>query len=242
MEIALTIFLLTTLGSLAGLIGGILFLYNQTLGKVLSTGAIPFATGVLLAVTFLDLLPEALQGLGAGVFPIVLVVLLSAFLFEEIIAHLHHHSDEDELENSLPLVVVGDTIHNFMDGVVIAASYLFNPSLGAIVAIATFLHEVPHEIGDFGLMTKAGWSKTRVITTNLISACATYLGALSVLIFSSSVEKNLSVLLAVSGGLFLYIGASDLLPRVHQGRQSTLKKAALLLCGVGLIWIVGIIG
>lgn len=238
-QIALTIFLLTTLGSLVGLVGGILFLYNQTLGKVLSGAAIPFAAGVLLAVTFFDLLPEAQEGIGSQVFTIVLIVLVSAFLFEEIVVHLHHHQDGGELENSLALVVIGDTIHNFMDGVVIAASYLFNPSLGLLVAVATFLHEVPHEVGDFGLMIKAGWSKSRVLLVNLISACASYLGAVAVLLFSSGIEKNLSVFLAISGGLFLYIGASDLLPKVHQSKGGAVKKAVLVTTGILVMWLVG---
>ena len=240
MESFLQIFLLTTLGSLAGLVGGVLFLYNQTLGKILSSNSIPFATGVILGVTFFDLFPESVEGIGNTAFGVVLIVLISAFLFEEVVAHLHHHADgEEDLTAPLSLVVVGDTIHNFMDGVVIAASYLFNPSLGLVVAVATFLHEVPHEVGDFGLMLKGGWSKLRIILVNLASALSTYLGALLVLLFSSSIQENLSVLLAGAAGLFLYIGATDLLPRVHQSKGNAFKKAALVTVGIILMWLVG---
>lgn len=240
MENLLPIFGLVTLGSLAGLVPGILLLARQQWAKVLSVHAIPFAAGVLLSVSLLDLLPEAIeQASPALVLTTVLLVMVGAFFFEQLFVHFHHHEEHRRtLVSSVPLIVLGDTIHNFVDGIAIVAAYLVEPSLGLLVALATFFHETPHELGDFGLMLAAGWKRAKVIWANIISALATYLGAALVLLFSAAFEQNLALVLAVAGGLFLYIGASDLLPEVHEDhRDKPWHQAGLLLAGVLLIWI-----
>lgn len=242
MENVLPILALATIGSLAGLLGGIFILSQKSWTKSLSAHAIPFAAGVLLSVSLLDILPEALNQSSAGtIFPIILAVIILAFFFEQFFFHLHHHEEKPRtLRSSIPLVIFGDTIHNFIDGVVIAASFLVAPTLGVVVAIATFLHEIPHEMGDFGLMLAAGWKRQQVILVNILSALATYLGAIIVLLFSNTFEANLAILLAIAGGLFLYIGASDLLPEVgHHQKDSPWHQALLLLAGVFLIWGIG---
>lgn len=239
MENLLSILALATLGSLAGLSGGMLILSQKSWAKSLSTHAIPFAAGVLLSVTLLDILPEAIEASNSQfILLIVLIVMILAFFFEQFFFHLHHHQEKPRtLKSSIPLVIFGDTIHNFIDGVVIAASFLVQPTLGLVVAIATFLHEIPHEMGDFGLMLAAGWRRQQIILVNILSALATYLGAIIVLVFSNTFEANLAILLAVAGGLFLYIGASDLLPEVgHHKKDHPWHQAILLLAGVILIW------
>lgn len=207
----------------------------------MSIHAIPFAAGTMLAVSLLDILPEAAEEVGPGiVFSTVLVVMVVAFFFEQFFMHIHHHEEHTRtvVKSSLPLLVAGDTIHNFLDGLAIAAAYLTNPGLGILVAVATFLHEIPSEMGDFGLMLAGGWSKVRAILVNGLSALATYAGALFVIIFSSGVQDNFGLLLAISGGLFLYIGASDLLPEVEsQHKDKPWHQAGLLLAGVLVIWV-----
>ena len=243
MENLLPILALATLGSVAGLAGGLFLLSKKGWSKHISVHAIPFAAGVMLAVSLLDLLPEAIEESSAAtVLPIVLVVIVAAFFFEQFFMHIHHHEEHKRttLKSSMPIVVAGDTIHNFIDGMVIAAAYLVEPTLGVVVALATFLHEIPHEMGDFGLMLKAGWKKSKIIMVNIVSAMATYLGAILVVVFAVSIEANLSILLAVAGGLFLYIATSDLLPEVHEEhKDSPWHQAGLLLAGVFLIWIIG---
>lgn len=233
---------LATLGSVLGLVGGIIMLSNKRLSKVLSVHSIPFAAGVMIAVSLLDVLPEAIEASNVEyALSIVLVVMIAAFFFEQFFMHIHHHHEHERtvVKSTMPLVVVGDTIHNFLDGLAIAASYLVDPSLGVIVAIATFLHEVPHEIGDFGLMIAAGWARKKIILVNLISTFSTYAGAFLVLLFAQAFEAHLGALLAVAGGLFLYIGASDLLPEVHnEERDDPWHQAGLLLFGVLIIWFV----
>lgn len=242
MENVLPILGLATLGSLAGLLGGLLMLSKKNWAKVISVHAIPFAAGVMLVVSLLDLLPEAIEKTSPNtVFPIVLIVIVAAFFFEQFFMHLHHHEEHTRtISRSMPLVVVGDTIHNFIDGLAIAAAYLVSPSLGVVVALATFLHEIPHEMGDFGLMIAAGWQRAKIILVNVFSAMSSYLGAILVVAFAASFEANLGVLLAVAGGLFLYIASSDLLPEVHEDhKDSPWHQAGLLLAGVVLMWGIG---
>lgn len=239
MENFLPVMGLATLGSLLGLLGGVTLLLNKKWAKTWSVHSIPFAAGVLIAVSLLDILPEAIEADGGKpVLGIVLLVMVITFLFEQFFIHFHHHGEHKRtLKSPVFLVIIGDTVHNFIDGTAIAASYLVNPALGILVAVATFLHEIPHEIGDFGLMLKAGWGRRRVILVNLFSAMSTYLGALIVLAFSTVFDGQSSLLLAVAGGLFLYIGASDLLPEVEaEYKDSPWHQAMLLLAGVALIW------
>lgn len=240
MESTLAIFGLTTLGSLLGLLGGILLLFKKGWSRGISVHSIPFAAGVMLAVSFLDILPEAARGAGVeGILGTVLIVIVVAFFFEQFFVHLHHHGEHKRtLASSMPMVVAGDTVHNFFDGIAIAAAYLASPALGVIVAVSTFLHELPHEMGDFGLMLAAGWSRIRIIFINIISALSSYLGALFVILFSSQTEQSLSILLGVAGGLFIYVAASDLLPEIQEDQKDKpWHQAGLLLAGVLVIWV-----
>ncbi len=230
--------LLVTLGSLAGLFGGFLILLNKKIANILSVHAIPFAAGVMLAVAFLDLLPEALEHLEASQSaPIMLWVLITAFFFEKLLIHLHQHDKrQNQLSTTTNLVVAGDTIHNFIDGVVIATAFLVRPELGFLVALATFFHEVPQEMGDFVVMLSAGWSRKRVLWINIFTALSAYLGAISVFLFSKSFQDNLGIPLSIAAGIFLYIGATDLLPELqYHNKGKALNQAILLLLGIGLI-------
>ncbi|HBL52039.1 MAG: hypothetical protein A3D24_02420 [Candidatus Blackburnbacteria bacterium RIFCSPHIGHO2_02_FULL_39_13] len=240
METILSVIGLTTLGSVAGLIGGIFLLSQEKLAKVLSIHAIPFAAGVMLAVSLLDILPEAIEGSNVRVvLQLVLLVVVVAFLFEQFLLHLHHHEGHVKtLKTSLPLVISGDTIHNFIDGLAIATAFLVDPKLGFVVAVATFLHELPHEMGDFGLMLAAGWKKPKIILVNLLSAMSTFLGAGVALLFSANFENSLVSLLAIAGGLFLYISLSDLLPEVQEEQKDIpWHQSSLFIGGVVLVWL-----
>lgn len=236
----LNILALTFLGSVAGLIGGVALLIKEEWTKTLSKYAVSFAAGVLLSVSLLHLLPEAVHEIGEKGYVLVLFALLLSFFFEEYFAHLHHHEHHKRtaLKASIPLVIFGDTIHNFIDGVAIAAAYLTDPYLGVIVTLATFLHETPHEIGDFGVLISAGWPRGKTFIANLFSALATFPGALLVFFFMRDAHEKIGVLLAISAGVFLYLGASDFLPEVGEEERgvATWKKLALLLFGVAIMY------
>lgn len=239
-SLIITIFALVTLGSVAGLLGGLAFLVKPSWTRFLSEYSIPFAAGILLTVSITHLIPESLEGTSYAPM-IILVSFLISFLFEHMFFYLHHHEHKHhtEIESSVPLVIVGDTIHNFVDGVTIAAAFLISPSLGFLVAFSTFLHEVPHEIGDFGILLSAGWSKMKVLLANFLSALATFFGAGFALMFSGNLTLNAS-LLAISAGLFLYLGASDFLPEPGDDPKKTGKmKIAAFFCGVVIMLAMG---
>ena len=235
------ILILAFIGSIAGLIGGIVFLLKKDWAKTLCHYAVPFAAGVLLSVSLLHLLPEAVHEVGETAYVWVLAALLASFFFEEYFAHLHHHEHRHRtmLKASVPLVLFGDTIHNFIDGVAIAAAYLTNPYFGFVVTVATFLHETPHEIGDFGVLMAAGWTRGRTFLANLFSASATIPGALLVFYFMQDAHEKIGILLAISAGVFLFLGASDFLPEVGEEEKgvATWKKFTLLMVGVVIMYL-----
>ncbi len=144
---------------------------------------------------------------------------------------------------SAPLVVFGDTIHNFIDGVAIASAYLVDPYFGLVVTLSTFLHETPHEIGDFGVLMSAGWSRSKTFIVNLFSATATFPGALMVFFFLRDAHDKIGILLAISAGIFLYLGASDFLPEVGEEEKgvATWKILSLLVIGVLLMYVLSIV-
>ncbi|MBU1085828.1 MAG: ZIP family metal transporter [Candidatus Beckwithbacteria bacterium] len=220
---------LALLGSVVALVGGVMFLYIDKWSKVLSKYSIPFAAGVLITVALVGLLPEAIHIGGEKSFLVVWLTFLGAYIFENLVCDLHHHDHGDSCKDnsgSVLLVIIGDTIHNFIDGVAIGASYLVNPGLGLVTALSTFLHEVPHEIGDFGILLKAGWKKKKIFMVNLGSALMTVAGALLVYFLNCS-DALIGGLLAVAAGMFLYLGASDFLP--HAGEGVDKKKAMMTL-------------
>ena len=241
----IAILLLSFVGSVAGLVGGVIFLLKKEWARTLCKYAVPFAAGVLLSVSLLHLLPEAVHLTGEKAYFIVLIALLFSFFFEQYFAHLHHHEDRKHTltKASAPLVVFGDTIHNFIDGVAIASAYLIDPYFGLVVALSTFLHETPHEIGDFGVLMSAGWSRSKTFMANLFSATATFPGALLVFFFLRDAHDKIGILLAVSAGIFLYLGASDFLPEVGEEENGATKwkKFALLVMGVLTMYILSII-
>jgi len=237
---------LATVGSVAGLIGGVIFFVKDSWARTLCRYAVPFAAGVLLSVSLLHLLPEAEHAIGDKAYLIVLISLLGSFFFEQYFAHLHHHEHKGstKIKISVPLILFGDTIHNFIDGVAIAAAYLANPSFGVIVAIATFLHETPHEIGDFGLLISSGWKKSKALMANFLSALATFPGALWVYFTfkGEDMHSKTGVLLAISAGVFLYLGASDFLPEVgeDEDKVSAWKEFLLLVSGVVIMYVLAL--
>lgn len=241
MDVIIPVFGLSFLGSIAGLVGGVILLTNKKLGNFLSVHAVAFAAGVLLTVTILDLFPESISLLGEDVaLLVILLVVVVSFLLERVIVHFHHHEEHEhrDIENVVPLVMFGDSLHNFLDGVTIAAAFLVEPQLGFLVALATFLHELPQEIGDFGILLAAGWKKGKIIIFNLLTALATFVGAGATLVFANIASGLVSFLVAVAAGLFLYIAAADFLPKIGQrSKDAQWHQSILFLAGVLIMTI-----
>src|SRR3989304_8239172 len=187
------ILLFTFLGSIGALIIGIILLSREKFALKISHFLASFAAGVLLGSAFFDLLPEALhegQEQGIDIFLWTLVGIVIFFLTERSIHWFHHHEeyhDGKETKTTLPLIIFGDTMHNFLDGIIIAATFMVSIPLGITTSIAVFAHEIPQEIGDFGLMIHKGLKRSRIILINIVSAAAAILGALLTYILGGNI-------------------------------------------------------
>lgn len=225
-------------GSLISLVGGLYLIYGGSKAQLIQRFSVPFAAGGLLAAAFTDLLPEAVKEGGTGVPVFALFGLLTFFVLDRGLRWFHHHSHgtEGSAENA-SLIVVGDTFHNFIDGLAIGAAFLLNPATGIITTIVVAVHEIPQEIGDFGLLLSKGMGKRSVLTVNLVSALATVIAAVMIYALGSAVTIPVAGLLAATAGFFIYIAASDIIPDIHaqeSAREANLQTG-LLLFGVAFV-------
>jgi len=240
------ILVFTFLGSIASLAGGFALLSKEKLALKISHFLASFAAGTLLGAAFFDLLPEALhegEESGIDIFLWSLVGILLFFLLERFIHWFHHHEEypehKRESKSTVPLIVIGDTMHNFVDGVVIAATFLVSIPLGIVTAIAVAMHEIPQEIGDFGLLLHKGLSRRKVIIVNIASASVAFMGAIITYILGDILEGYIPILLALTAGFFIYIATSDLIPEIHHEKRKgfAVIESVLLIVGVIVIWL-----
>jgi zinc and cadmium transporter len=235
------ILVFSTLGSVISLVGGVLLLSRREFAQEFSHLLAPFAAGTLLATAFLDLLPEAVES-ASGKKPYVFALggLLVFFLLERFVRWFHHHHEHDDQEYdpaTVPLVVFGDSLHNLIDGIVIGGTFLVGIPMGMVTTLAIAAHEIPQEIGDFGLLLNRGLSRGRVLAYNLLSALMTVVGALLAWSFGQRVTDLLPVFLGFTAGFFIYIAASDIIPEIHRNHEKrfALVETLLLLLGVAVV-------
>ena len=234
---------LSAIGSLVSLTGGVLLLTNRKMALLVAKISGSFAAGALIAAVFFDLLPEALSysdKSASSVLTWSLVGITAFFILERRLRWFHHHHEHSgaSSEKTLPaMLVIGDTIHNAIDGVVIAFAYLADPAVGVVTTIAVAFHEIPQEIGDFGLLLKSGWGRKKIVLANVFSALATVVAAMVVFFIGRSHEALVSPALALSAGMLLYIALSDVLPSVHERHPSRkwLDSANLLFVAGALV-------
>lgn len=243
MENILLVIAGSLIGGVLALVGGIILLSSRRSAMSLARVATPFAAGALLAAAFFDLLPEAVElGSAKIVFTYVVVGIVAFFLLERYI-HLFHHQHEGPeggQRHTAPLVIAGDTIHNMIDGVAIGAAFLISVPVGLVTSLAVAAHEVPQEIGDFGLLLKFGYSRTRVIVINILSAFSTVPVAIITYAVGGEEAFPLSPLLGLTAGLFIYIAVADLIPRIHTSARKKLAgmETTLLILGILLVAVV----
>lgn len=235
------ILLFTFIGSIGALVGGLILLSHRKFALKVSHFLASFAAGILLGTAFFDLLPEAVhegEKTGVDVFPWALFGIVLFFLLERFIHWFHHHEEfhkDEESKSILPLIIVGDTMHNFIDGVVIAATFMVNIPLGIVTSISVFAHEIPQEIGDFGLMLHKGLSRGKIILVNILSAGVAFLGAIITYLLGNMLEAYIPALLAVTAGFFIYIASSDLIPEIHHEKRKGFAFIESLLLIVGVV-------
>lgn len=241
---AVKLFLLAFFGGVLSLAGGVVLLKNQRLAKAISKVSAPFAAGSLLAAVFFDVLPEALDlGEMNNVFIWLLLGIVGFFILERRLSWFHHHHEhvaDTSTKRRIPtMLVIGDTVHNAIDGAAIGVAYLADPMLGVVTAVAVALHEIPQEIGDFGLLLKAGWGRGRVLKVNFLSALACVVVAMLTYTIGTSIEQIIAPALGLVSGMLLYIALSDVLPTVHDTKhhRKWFDKATLLfIAGILIVW------
>lgn len=251
MEKLIYIITFTILGSFASLIGGVILLLKEKYAVKISHLLSAFAAGALLATAFLDLLPEALEiskleDTGVNLFIWTFLGFLLFFLLERSIHWSHHHQIDENFGKRkgpaavVPLIVIGDGVHNFIDGVVIASTFLVSIPLGIVTSFAVAAHEIPQEIGDFGIMLNKGVKRTVVLYLNILSAATALLGAVLAYLFGNSIENFLPAVLSIAAGFFIYIAASDLIPEIHneEKRSVALTETLVLILGAFTVWLV----
>lgn len=231
------IILFTLIGSILSLLGSLFLLFKQKITQDFSQKLISFAAGALIATAFLDLLPEASElKEGPQIFLFSLLGFVSFFFAEKYIRLFHYHHGHGEKPSTF-LVLAGDGIHNFVDGVAIAVAFLVNIPLGIVTTIAVASHEIPQEIADMGVLLANGLSKTRALVFNFLSAITALFGAIAAFALASRIEGYLYIFLAVAAGHFIYISASDLIPELHEKSRGKRDFGNILIFVLGILTI-----
>lgn len=235
------ILLFTFIGSVGGLIGGVILLSQEKFALKISHFLASFAAGILLGTAFFDLLPEGVhegEKAGIDVLPWALFGIVLFFLVERFIHWFHHHEEfhrDEESKSTLSLIIFGDTFHNFIDGVIIAATFMVNVPLGIATSMSVFAHEVPQEIGDFGLMLHKGLRPKKIILVNILSAASAFIGAIITYSLGNILDAYVPMLLAITAGFFIYIASSDLIPEIHHEKRKGFAFIESLLLILGVI-------
>jgi zinc and cadmium transporter len=238
----LNILFFTFLASIVSLFLVAILLLHKTLIHKTSFLLVSFAAGALLATGFLDTLKEAVEIAGTDVFLWTTISFAMFFLIERLFISLHRHAEDsldinEELRVPTPFLLFGDGLHNFIDGMSIAAAFLVNFQLGLITSIAVFVHEIPHELGDFGILIHKGWGRAEVLWINAATGAVSILGAIVAFYLGKQFDNVIPVLLSVTTANFLYLSATGLLPEIHHRAKKSfaVKYTISFFMGIFLI-------
>ncbi len=198
-------------------VAGALAIFNEARMRRAAHYVVAFAVGALLSVSLLELIPEAIELSSTDlVFPFVLVGIVLFFVLEKFLFWYHCHGGECPAHTYTYLVLWGDFLHNFLDGIIIAFAFLADIRLGIFTAIAVIFHEIPQEIGDFGLLVHGGMPRRRALFYNFLVALSVIPGALLTYALGARLEPFLPVALAIVAGNFIYLATGDLIPELHE--------------------------
>lgn len=244
------IIIFTTGSGIISLLGGLFLLWREKFTRRIIIPLISFAAGIMIATAFFDILPEALEEMSDAheTLQIVMIGFITFFILEKILRGLHpdhhqesHHGHTAHISKTPSLLVLGDTLHNFLDGLIIAAAFITDIRLGIITTMAVAAHEIPQEIGEFSVLLHAGWRKVKIIALNILSSVSAVLGAIIVYLNQSLLEPYFGGMLAFTAGVFIYIAASDLIPEVtHHEKKGQLSLTIIsFLIGIAIMFFVG---
>jgi len=238
------IFLATFIVSLISFVGVVtLALKDKILNKILLI-LIGLSAGALMGGAFLHLLPEAVEkSNGLDVYLFVLIGFILFFLIEKVLHWRHCHKGECDVHTFHYMNLVGDSIHNFIDGLIMAASFVVSIPLGITTTIAIATHEIPQEIGDFGVLLYGGFSKKKAIMLNFVVALTAVLGGIVGYFVSNLIENIVLFILPFAAGGFIYIAATDLVPEIRKELDMKKYMATLFvfICGILIMWVTKVI-
>ncbi|MDH5479494.1 MAG: ZIP family metal transporter [Nitrosomonas sp.] len=250
---------------LASLLGGVLSLLVAAILTINTRASwlsmlVSYAIGALLGAAFLNTLPEAfeLSENPIQVTSIVLVGILLFFILEKLVLWRHCHLEDCEVHDpthaltavqdhehddgrSGMMIVVGDTFHNFVDGILIAAAFMVDVQLGIVTSIAIIAHEIPQEAGDFVILLNSGYTRRMAFLMNLLSSFATLVGGVLAYFMLHKMDFLILPLLGLASASMIYVAMSDLIPGLHKRPEikATIQQVALIMFGIGTIWLVG---
>ena len=229
--------------SLISLIGILfIFLKRNTLDNLLIF-FVSLSVGSLLGGAFLHLIPEAFgeAGFTMKVSFLILAGIVIFFIIENFIHWRHCHIPTSKEHPHLlgTMNLIGDGIHNLIDGLIIAAAYFVNLPLGIATTLAVIVHEIPQEIGDFGVLLYAGFSKRKALFFNFLSALTAMIGAIIGILFSENYTAFVSIIIPIAAGGFLYIAGSDLIPEIHKNQEKgfPFKNLIGILLGILIMYL-----
>lgn len=227
--------------SLISLIGVFTISLKQEFINKIILILVAFATGSMLGAAFFDILPEAVELGDGNVFTYVFFGIIIFFVVERYIhwRHCHIRECEKHYHPVTYLNLIGDALHNFIDGSLIAAGFLASVPLGIVTTFAIAAHEIPQEIGDFAILVNGGFSRSKALIFNFISSLAAVLGAITTFFFVRDIEGLIPVILAVAGGGFIYIAMADLIPEIHKEtrKENIVIQSVALILGAAIIFI-----
>lgn len=233
---------LSVLGSVGGMLtSALLLLVSPAVRTRVVPWLVSYAVGTLLGAALLSLVPEALETLPPPhALGTLLAGIIAFFILEKLVLWRHSHDDHecDVHRSTVTLVILGDAVHTFVDGIVIAAATLVSLPLGVTTAIAVAAHEIPQEAGDFAILLAAGHSKSRAFLLNLTSAAGGVLGASTMLLFGGQAPAAVPYVLSFAAGSFLYVAMTDLIPTLHRGKLDSNAMRQLLLIGAGILTMI----
>ena len=251
MSLIAWIILFCLLGGLLSVLAAALFLVlRESLRNHLLPHLVSFATGTLLGAAFLGLLPHAMAAVhtqDTHVIPMaVLLGLLGFFLLEKLVLWRHCHEDHCEVHapdgntrksTTGTLILIGDGLHNFLDGILIAGAFLTDIHLGVVTSLAVAAHEIPQEVGDFAVLLHSGFSRGRAFFYNVLSSLTTVIGGILAYVALQDLEHVLPYVLAVAASSFIYIAVADLIPTLHQRVAGKEAFQQIILIGIGILLI-----
>ena len=209
---------------------------------------ISYAIGALLGAAFLEVLPHAVMASGdaSTTASIILAGILGFFVLEKVLLWRHCHTEHCEGHEHVPaihgndhgrsglMILVGDTFHNFVDGVLIAAAFMEDTRLGVVTALAIIAHEIPQEVGDFLILLHSGYSRGRAFAYNLMSSIATLIGALLAYYALSAAQNFVPTMLALAASSMIYVAVADLIPGLHRRTELKATLQQIVLIGLGI--------